>query len=569
MDDVLKCSKPAKPVSRGPLLGACAAVALSFALSAGQAAAATEVILGPADTLALDQPRITFGMTDESALPNPVVIGPGIFNSALLDTGANGILLASPSYRDSGGALTIDYGSVSADLDGSGVVEADEMNLQYSELGVAGTTPLDLHSSLGLRITDSDNVERLISTEVRAFGDSSLNIGSFAAIVGMPAMDGYAVEVDLRPNLNLGFQRVAFHDTIAQAAVESPNTMNVDLRIVEPEFTDTTLIDAGFPELLPTFAGLPVIDNIDMRHTGGANSGGATLTADDYTFLVDTGAQTVIISQQMASDMGIDFTQTLAQGGDILDFLEVGGIGGTIPMPLVTVDQFIMPTQNGFDLVWTDLLVGVLDIGSEDGIDAPFDAVFGHNMLTTGYLAAAFGGGGGDNTIVKTDFSNNQDLVEDFINEGIISDVEELVDLAFNISQEDYDLLVDSGILPDTNDPLVAFNAALGLDEELGVDPGLVNPLFDKVVFDFTPDDGTAVMRLDFNESVTIPDLNLLLGDADGDGDVDAFALTAVEQNFGNVLPVTDPSSINPIPEPGSLLLLTLSGAAFIARRRR
>lgn len=508
----------------GALLASSACVVLGTS-----SAAALELVLGPADSLALDQPRITFGLTDESTDP-ATVIGPEIFNSALLDTGANGILLARPSYLDSGGALTIDYGSVSADIDGSGVIEADEMNLQYNELGVAGTTPLDIHQSHGMRITDSDGVERIIGTDIRAFGDSSLNIGSFGAIVGMPAMDGFAVEIDMRPNASLGFQRVAFHDTIGGATLESAASMNVDLRIVAPEYTDPTLIDAGFPELLPTFAGLPVIDNVDMRHTGGANSGGATLTANDYTFLVDTGAQTVIISQQMAEDMGIDFVNTLAAGGDIVDFLEVGGIGGTILMPLVTVDNFILPTQGGVELVWTDLLVGVLDIGGEEGIDAPFDAVFGMNMLTTGYLGAAFGGGGGD-TIVNESIEGEDDF-QLLIDNEFVTTVDDLfVDLpllgpVLNISREDYDLLVESQILPDTDDPLEAYRAATALDEELGTDTTLSDPFFDKVVFDFTPIDGTATMRLDFNESVVVP-------------------------------------------EPSSILLLTLAGAAILSRRRR
>ncbi|MEO0474725.1 MAG: PEP-CTERM sorting domain-containing protein [Planctomycetota bacterium] len=516
---------PALRTARGDRSGRCAALALSLFLASSQATHATELVLGPADSLALDQPRITFGLTDESTIPG-TLIGPPFFNSGLLDTGANGILLAGPAYRDSGGSTNPNlYGSVSADLDGSGVIEPDEMNLQYAELGVAGTTLLDLHELYGLRITDSDNVERLVNTEVRAFGDSSLNIGSFGAVVGMPAMEGFAVEVDMRPNASLGFQRVVFHDSIAGAAIESPNTMNVDLRIVEPEFTDSTLIDAGFPELLPTFAGLPVIDNVDMRHTGGATSGGATLTTEDNVFLVDTGAQTVIISQQMATEMGIDFTMTLANGGDIVDFLEVGGIGGSVQMPLVTVDEFIMPTQGGIDLVWTDLLVGVLDIGSEDGIDAPFDAVFGMNMLTTGYLAAAFGGGGGPNTI--TNPSIDEDGLQILVDLDTVNDVDDLFDLGLiTISREDYDLLVDSEILPDTADPVEAYAAAKALDAELGAGEGLTAPLFDKVVFDFTPDDGTAVMRLDFNESVVVP-------------------------------------------EPSSLLLITLAGATIITRRRR
>jgi hypothetical protein len=515
-----------KPLSRGVLTKACTALVLSSAFFAGQAQA-VELILGPADNLALDQPRITFGLTDEFATPNPIVIGPDpLFSSALLDTGANGILLAGNAYRNSGGSLDTNlYGSVSADLDGSTVIEPDEMNLQYNELGVAGTTPLDLHPSLGLRIVDSDGVERLISNDVRAFGDSSLNIGSFSAIVGMPAMQGFAVEVDLRPNAILGQQRVAFHDTMSQATIESFATMSVDMRIIEPEYTDTSLIDAGFPELLPTFAGLPVIDNVDMRHTGGATSGGATLTAEDYSFLLDTGAQTTIISQQMAQDMGIDFENTVGSGGDVVGFLEVGGIGGTILMPQVAVDNFIMPTQGGVDLVWTNLIVGVLDIGSEDGIDAPFDAVFGMNMLTTGYLGAAFGGGIGPTTV--TNSLINEEALDLLIGLGTVSTVDDLFDQGLIlISRDEYDLLVETQILPDTEDPAEAFSAAKALDSELSGETGLVEPLFDKVVFDFTPEDGTASMRLDFNESVTIP-------------------------------------------EPSSLLLITLAGAAVISRRRR
>ena len=58
-----------------------------------------------------------------------------------------------------------------------------------------------------------------------------------------------------------------------------------------------------------------------------------------------------------------------------------------------------------------------------------------------------------------------------------------------------------------------------------------------------------------------------LLGDADHDGDVDAFDITAVEQNFGNKLP----GSLSAItaPEPTSLTLLSAAGCLLTRRRRR
>lgn len=59
-----------------------------------------------------------------------------------------------------------------------------------------------------------------------------------------------------------------------------------------------------------------------------------------------------------------------------------------------------------------------------------------------------------------------------------------------------------------------------------------------------------------------------LLGDADDDGDVDAFDITAVEQNFGNVLAAPSSLSVTAVPEPTSLALLGLGGL-LVARRRR
>ena len=551
-------------------------LALLCSLSLGviaRPALAIEYVLGPADSLALDQPRITFGLTNESANP-PALIGPTFPTLALLDTGANGILLATLSYA---GGENYGQPAFPFDYDASGVIDPDEQLAHYAELGVAGTTLLDVHEPHGLRIEDSDGVQRLIGNDLRAFGDSTLNLGSFSAIVGMPAMTGYAVEVDLRPMASLSFQRVAFHDTLADAPFESASNAFVDLRIIEPEHTDTTLPVA----LRPTFAGLPVIDHVDMSHTGGANSGGATLTAEDYTFLVDTGAQTMIISQQMAIDMGIDFSKPFAQGGDTVDYLEVGGIGGTVQMPLVVVDRFIMPTQAGIDLVYTDLIVGVLDI---DG--APFDAVFGMNMLTTGYLELAFGGGGGE----LTDPLATPEVIELFIQAGTVSTTQDLIDFQIiRISSADLQELVDLGLILNPDDPLEVFNQLRALEEL--VNAPATTALFDKVVFDFTPTDGTASMRLDFASIVLqLPgdtdndgdiddsDLGTFLanytgpignvgktpaqGDTDGDGDVDDSDLgTALAGYTGPLSPAT-------VPEPTTAVVLGLAGWLGLFRRR-
>jgi hypothetical protein len=352
--------------------------------------------------------------------------------------------------------------------------------------------------------------------------------------------------------------------------------MSVPLRIIEPEYTDTTLPEA----LRPTFAGLPVIDHVDMSHTGGANSGGATLTAQDYSFLLDTGAQTNIISEQMAIDMGIDFANPLAQGGDAIDFLEVGGIGGSTLMPLVLVDEFVMPTSTGVDLVYTDLVVGVLDI---DG--APFDAVFGMNMLTTGYLELAFGGGGAE--VINPQITRAD--VEFFVDVGTVQTAQDLIDFdVIRITEDDLQELVDLGLILDPDDPLEVFDQ-LGALEDLFSSPA-ETALFDKVVFDFTADDGTAVMRLDL-ASYNLPgdtdadgdiddaDLGVFFanytgpvgeaggktaaqGDTDGDGDVDDSDLGTSFSGY------TGPIAVN-VPEPASALVLVGAAAGMCLRRRK
>ncbi|MEM1356231.1 MAG: dockerin type I domain-containing protein [Planctomycetota bacterium] len=531
-------------------------------------------VIGPSDQLALDQPRITFGLTDETDPDNPQLIGPTLQNLALLDTGANGVLLAGLSYSDGE-----DYGSplFPFDYDGNGTIDSDEQTAQYAELGVAGTSLLDVHHPHGFRILDSSGQELVITPDnLIAFGDDDLNIGSFAAIVGMPAMDGYVIEIDLRPLANPfagDFIGVNYHNALADAPFESAGSFEVVMDILPPEYTDTTLPEA----LRPTFAGLPLFSNIDLRHTGGADSGGATLDAEDHVFLVDTGAQTNIMSEAIATELGIDFTRTLAEGGDVLDFLEVGGIGGTALMPLVAVDRFTLPSTTGTELVFTDLLIGVLDI---DG--APFEAVFGMNNFTSGYLQAAFGGGPGGTLTNGTD----KDAFDLFVEAGLIfDDIQDVIDAGFiTITREELQDLADLGLISSDLSDLSQVYCDLAILEEAIGGTGPSGIAFDKIVFDFTATDGTALLRLDLNELKQIGDTNgdgvvdlvdieainlnfgargnQAQGDVNGDGVVNTEDLNLVLSHFGQSVPAAS------VPEPGSAALLAL-GALGLRRGRR
>ena len=89
--------------------------------------------------------------------------------------------------------------------------------------------------------------------------------------------------------------------------------------------------------------------------------------------------------------------------------------------------------------------------------------------------------------------------------------------------------------------------------------------------------DAFDVTAVEQNFGDTGPGGGLLFGDADFDGDVDAFDVTAVEQNFGSTLGSLSLSGASTdlefngttVPEPNSMLLLSIGGLLLARRRGR
>jgi hypothetical protein len=305
--------------------------------------------LGVGDALAFDQPRVTFGLLQPGTTN---IVGPNLYNSALLDTGANGLLLGQLAY-----IWGENYGQA---------VGGDGGPAWYYELGVAGEELFALLPSYDLIFEGSDTTAEYIVSDVIAMGGPHIVLGSFSAIIGMPAMEGRVTRINLTRMLNWDFIGVDFADTRPAATSHS---YHVSMTMLDPVHTGQIHPD----DPLPTFSALPMLQNVRAGR-------GHTLAHSEM--LLDTGAQTTIISASMAASLGIDYT-----GADVLDYLEVGGVGGTVMMPLVLIDHLTLPTSEGVDLIWTDLLVGVLDIPGIGGI-------FGMNLLTQGYIDAVFGFGG-------------------------------------------------------------------------------------------------------------------------------------------------------------------------------
>jgi len=312
------------------------------------------ILLGPADDLALDQPRITFGLVEPGTAN---LVGPQLYNSGLLDTGANGVLLAELSY-----AWEEDYGHA---------IRGDSSWVEYVEQGVAGPELLDVLPVYDLVFEGSDTEIEFTVPNVTAMGSPTLDIGSFAAIVGMPAMVDRVTILDLQPMLSFELIGVEF---AGAAPPTTGHSYHMNFSMLAAEYTGQ--LEPGDP--LPTFNDLPMIDAITVRRGALASSG---------PMVLDTGSQMTIITSAAAIALDIDYLHTIAEGGDVVDTVDVGGVGGAAQMPLVYVDRLTVPTAEGVDLALTDVAVGVLDIPGISG-------VFGMNLLTSGYFGPLLGLGG-------------------------------------------------------------------------------------------------------------------------------------------------------------------------------
>jgi hypothetical protein len=182
--------------------------------------------------------------------------------------------------------------------------------------------------------------------------------------------------------------------------------------------------------------------------------------------VLDTGAQLSILSSALAFEIGLDANNNGTFADEAIGFQDIGGVGGTISVPIMLFDEIRIPTAEGVDLIFENIQMAILDI------DPVIDGIFGMNFMSSGWSGSIFG---------------------------------DLGDLA--------DLLNDAGL-----SDLLAELGGLGLGGELAD-----GPAFEQVHFDFRRwDKGQGSMVLDLMSDVPgIMAHDGTHGDLDDDGDVD------------------------------------------------
>ena len=135
--------------------------------------------LGASDNVALDQPRVTVEFGDASGRS----IGPDIFNSWLLDTGANTILAFKTAIDD------MNESPPPYQVEGL-----------FNELGVGGSQLFYISAPYRLDFAGTSGVRQTI-VDTRIISDATRDVSMFGpfGIVGMPAMTGRVTTLDFTP----------------------------------------------------------------------------------------------------------------------------------------------------------------------------------------------------------------------------------------------------------------------------------------------------------------------------------------------------------------------------------
>jgi hypothetical protein len=438
------------------------------------------LMFGRAGDLAVDQLRVTFALEDPA---NPgEIVGPHFYDTGLLDTGANGVLLGQLAYIDD---QTFEVNPNLYDVAST----PTNPHVIYNESGVAGSEPFDVTIAYNLYVAGDDGIP-IQQTGVHALGSSDIAL-PIGGVIGMPAMTGRVITADFSglPNLN-NFIVVDF-----ESAPPTPTpgvTYDILMPMLEPEYPGQE--QPTDPK--PTFHDLPLMSGLKFNH--GSNH-------TTQTLLLDTGAQNSIISRDAAIALGID------PDDPNHETIEVGGIGGSVDMPLVLIDEMVVPTSAGVDLVFTDVVVGILDITGIDG-------VIGMNWQTTGYFDLLFEADPGE-------YGAFMNMVLDFRdpNTGVMR-----LEVNPDYIKSPGDTDMDGDI--DLND-LATLASNYGL---------AANSYWD-------------------------------MGDFDRDGDVDLSDLSALAANYGSgeAQAFADFQSLTGVPEPSTLAIFGLGLLGIASRGRR
>jgi len=282
------------------------------------------------------------------------------------DSGASGILLS----RETREALGIH----------------SEPNANFVDVGVGGEQDFEVSESLYIALADHWQLETPDENQFHEdLGPWRLMLaidyveGLLAQpidIVGIPGMAGKSVVLTIETLDFFGMQIPYYVTQIVEPNDPGIPELDIEVKVQFTDFLYTSHPNNQGP--LPVLGYNPVIENIQISYEG-SNSVG--------DWLLDTGAQLSMISTAQAETLGL----VDSNSDPIVEpefYQPIGGVGSQVLVPVFLIDTVSIPTLNGFELVYGNPYVGVLDIGTIDehtGEPIILDGIFGTNFLGYSY----------------------------------------------------------------------------------------------------------------------------------------------------------------------------------------
>ncbi|MCP4189099.1 MAG: PEP-CTERM sorting domain-containing protein [Planctomycetaceae bacterium] len=371
------------------------AIVLFFSILQTASAESPYILLGPADQLALDQPRIAMEFEDPDT---GQILGPAFANTFLLDTGANSILAVDDAI---------------AELNRNGY----RTEGTFFERGIGGFTEFDVSAEYNINFAGSDGIPNTI-TDARILSSTTESfcpvpgLCSFYGIAGMPLMNERVTTMDLSSlgggdtgggdifgDIFDSLMGVDFLSTTFSDQLPTTNLRRYNIPVTPVAF------DPESEGPIPVWVDLPFVSADAVQGTTRVNG----------NLVLDTGAQMSILSTDMAFDLGLDANGDGRLEDNAVGSQAIGGVGGQINAPLMLVDELRVPTEQGVELVFTDLNVAIVDI------DPTIDGIFGMNFLASGWTGSLLGGDLGDLSDLLDD-ANLGDLLDGLGGLGVGAD---------------------------------------------------------------------------------------------------------------------------------------------------
>ncbi|MFP4106882.1 MAG: hypothetical protein ACLFVU_12435 [Phycisphaerae bacterium] len=338
------------------------------------AAQAERIIVNPvgSPTIAassIDLPELPFLLYNEDG---SVITDDGVpvIYDAFIDTGASSFAI---SYLSARGMES--EGLPSLGLDG---VPEGEFVGEFTEIGIGGGETGDVTRPYGVKVLNglAGTGYSASTSDFIDYGQHSLwvrrQVGEGESlygllydpinIVGMPAIQQRVLHIDPTKMYTEGRLGVNLLEPGSGSIPSTDVTLSVEMR----DYLELTTGTA-----VPSYADNPMLKNITLKH--------GDLASTDNELLLDTGGSSSFLCFDKARAIGLIPPQYCTMEQFMAEFtgtmVPIGGVGETQYLPIVTLDEFSVQTEEGHVLVWENVELLIVDVPGLPG-------AVGMNMLT-------------------------------------------------------------------------------------------------------------------------------------------------------------------------------------------